>query len=121
MNASPLSTNPPLIVRVAIASPIRHLFDYLLPTADLSFTPQIGARVLVPFGKRNTIGIIIEITNKSDYASNQLKSITKILDERALFPDKLRELFNWASQYYQYPLGLLYESALPGWLRKEKN
>ncbi len=121
MSASPLSINQPVILQIAIPSPIRHLFDYLLPTHNLKFSPQVGARVLVPFGKRNAIGIIIAITSKSDFELQQLKHATQILDPQPFFTSKVHDLFIWASQYYQYPLGLLLESAFPAWLRKEKN
>jgi len=119
MNASQLSTNTQIVLRVAIPGPLRRLFDYLLPTEPLDFVPSIGARVTVPFGRRVLVGIINEITDKSDWPEAQLKPILNILDAESLFPAKLRELFSWASNYYQYPLGLLFDSALPKWLRKQ--
>jgi len=120
MNASPLSTDTKIILRVAIPGPLRRLFDYLLPEDKLDFVPTIGARVIVPFGKRTVIGVINDIIDKSDWPYAQLKPCLKILDAESLFPPKLRDLFNWASNYYQYPLGLLFDAALPKWLRKQK-
>lgn len=121
MNSSPPSTDDkPLILGVAIPSPLRRLFDYLHPSTPLEFAPTIGARVVVPFGKQTLVGIITEIKHSSSWPTTQLKYVTQILDPEALFPSKLAELFKWASNYYQYPLGLLYDTALPGWLRKQK-
>ena len=120
MNTSQQSTKPNLILRVAIPSPLRRMFDYLLPEAGLEFAPTVGARVEVPFGKRTLIGIITEISDSSKWPIAQLKTIDKILDPEPLLPAKLRELFLWASNYYQYPLGLLFDSTLPAWLRKQK-
>jgi primosomal protein N' (replication factor Y) len=121
MNKSQLSTKPTLILRVAIPSPLRRLFDYLLPETAFELAPTVGARVEVPFGRRTLIGIITEITDRSDLPLTQLKPIFKILDPEPLFPSKLRELFQWASSYYQYPLGLLFDAALPGYVRKQKS
>lgn len=121
MNTSQLSTKQPIILHVAIPSPLRRIFDYLLPIDNLEFIPTIGARVSVPFGTRTLTGIITNISNNSDFPLDKLKPAIKILDQEPLFPEKLRELFIWASDYYQYPLGLLFDSALPAWLRKDKS
>lgn len=120
MNTSLQSTKQQLILRVAVPSPLRRLFDYLQPDAEQEFAPIVGARVVVPFGRQTLVGIIVEITNLSTFTLAQLKPVIKVLDAEPLFPEKLRELFLWASTYYQYPLGLLYESALPKWLRLQK-
>lgn len=118
MISSPLSTNTPTILSVAVPSPLRRLFDYLLPT-NLEFTPTIGARVVVPFGRQTLVGIITAIKNSSDLPIEKLKPASQILDPTALFPPSILELFNWASSYYQYPIGMLFDAALPGWLRKQ--
>lgn len=118
MNQSPHCINN--ILRVAVPSPLRSLFDYLLPI-NLSNEPVVGARVLVPFGKRTLLGIIVDITDHSTYPAKQLKPAFEILDTERLFSKELMELFVWASNYYQYPLGMLFEAALPAWLRKQKN
>lgn len=120
MKTSPQCTKEQLVVRVAIPSPLRRLFDYLLPDTSVDHLPVIGARVEVPFGRQTLIGVITEITKHSELPISQLKPIYKILDPHALFPDKLRELLTWASSYYQYPIGLLFDSVLPGWIRKNK-
>jgi primosomal protein N' (replication factor Y) len=121
MKTSQQSTKTELILRVAIPSPLRRLFDYVLPDSDLEFVPTIGARVEVPFGRRTLVGIIAEITDTTECPTEKLKAIYKILDPQPLFSEKLRDLFIWASNYYQYPLGLLFDSVLPAWLRKQKN
>ena len=47
-------------------------FDYLVPK-DLENKIEIGKRVLVPFGKQNLEGFIIDIKKNSEY---DLKEIT---------------------------------------------
>lgn len=118
MSQSPHYTN--VILRVAVPSPLRNLFDYLLPI-DTTTIPKPGARVFVPFGKRNSLGIIVEVTDHSTFPIEQLKSAINILDTEPLFTPQLMELFLWASNYYQYPLGMLFDAALPAWLRKQKS
>lgn len=118
MNQSPHYTNT--ILRVAVPSPIRSLFDYLLPVTNPALEPVAGTRVLVPFGKRTLLGIIVAVTDHSTYPLSQLKPALEILDKETLFPPQLMELFFWASHYYQYPLGQLFDAALPAWLRKQK-
>lgn len=123
MISSPQSTSlaldKNLILSVAIPSPLRRLFDYLLPD-NIEFAPTIGARVSVNFGKQNLIGFIAELKHSSDLPRTQLKAITAILDPQPLFPPHLIELFKWASNYYQYPLGMMFAAALPNWISKQK-
>lgn len=119
MKTSPPCTNQSQILRVAVPSPLRRSFDYLLPI-DNKIKPAIGARVEVPFGRRTLIGIIIEIATASELPLEQLKPAHQILDTENIFPDKLYQLLIWASNYYQYPIGLIFDSALPNTLRKNK-
>jgi primosomal protein N' (replication factor Y) len=118
MKSSPPSTN--VIVSVAVPSPLRRAFDYLVPQ-DINFVPVIGARVVVPFGRQTLIGIILDLKNSSTLAIEKLKPITQILDQQPLFSTSLLELLHWASNYYQYPIGMLFDAALPGWLRKQQS
>ena len=52
------------ILRLAIATPLRRLFDYL-PPADLADEEAAalapGTRVLAPFGRRQVCGVLVEV------------------------------------------------------------
>ncbi len=97
--------------QVAVPVPLRQTFDYLT-SARLS----PGSRVLVPFGRRNVIGIVIS-SNKPT-TDLKLKSVKSVLDtEPAIDPVMLR-LLEWAANYYHYPLGEVLSAALPAQLRK---
>lgn len=112
--------NPSVIIRVAVFSPLRRCFDYLVPDTD-SFKPLLpGLRVLVPFGRKERIGIITDISDHSDLSFDKLKPISKILDDTPLFPSSIYRLVLWASQYYHHPIGEVFETALPNYLRKGK-
>jgi primosomal protein N' (replication factor Y) len=68
------------ILRVALDLPLPQLFDYRC--ADATDT-DIGMRVLVPFGKRQALGVIVDITDRSDVDNDKLKSAVRILRETA--------------------------------------
>lgn len=109
-----------MIVRVAIPSPLRRLFDYL-PTVSMRSQLQPGVRVKVPFGRKHVIGIVAELTDQTDCPPNKLKTITQLIDQSPLFEPKLLQLLCWAANYYQHPLGEVLQQALPIRLRQGKS
>ena len=101
--------NGPIILRIAVPSPLRCTFDYKLPE-NLRFKvkdqkPLPGMRVKVEFGRRSIIGLIIDTPETSEVASDKLKEIIDIIDSTPVVPPDLFELFIWAANYYQHPLG----------------
>ena len=75
-----------IILRIAIPVPLRQLFDYLPPIEPHAVKLEPGMRVLVPFGRRKTVGIIVEITDHTDHPIEKLKRIQACLDQEPLFP-----------------------------------
>jgi len=114
--------NEPLIVRVAVASPLRRTFDYRLPNQLLLNagidTLEPGTRVSVEFGRREVVGLVVETANSSQLAPHKLKHINAIIDLTPLLPVALFKLFIWAANYYQYPIGEALFATLPVALRK---
>ena len=110
-------TSSALIYRVAIAVPIPRLFDYL-PLENCQ--AQLGARLLVPFGRQQKVGYLIEIHKDSDFDIGKLKKVIHLIDESSLLEQIDRELLYWASRYYHHPLGEVMSSAFPIALRKGK-
>lgn len=107
-----------IILRLAIPSPLRRLFDYL-PPADVEASQlQLGIRLLIPFGKRQVIGILVEITDTSDFPIEKLKPAVQVLDNTPPLPNHLLQLTRWAASYYQHPEGDALQQALPVLLRK---
>lgn len=101
------------IYQVALPIPMRQVFDYLSENTTL----DKGVRVLVPFGARNLVGIVLGKVTHSDHLS-KLKPITKVLDSEPVLDSTMRYLCHWLSQYYHHPLGEVYQAALPVALRK---
>lgn len=105
-----------ILIEVAVATPLRRPFSYLCPI-DRPL-PAIGVRVSVPFGSRELIGIVTNHLNDTDVDIAKLKSIIDVLDELPLQNPKLHRWLAWASSYYHYSLGEIYQQSLPTLLRK---
>nr|VFJ65588.1 MAG: replication restart DNA helicase PriA [Candidatus Kentron sp. DK]VFJ65719.1 MAG: replication restart DNA helicase PriA [Candidatus Kentron sp. DK] len=105
------------ILRIAIPSPLRRLFDYLPPKGAEDGNPLPGARVRVPFGRTMRVGLIIEVADTSDVAPEKLKRALAILDREPLLPPDNLALLRWASSYYHHPLGDAALGVLPALLK----
>ena len=106
-----------MILRVAVLTNVRKLFDYL-PPLENEIPIEVGLRVLIPFRNKDKVGMIVEIIDQTDCRPEKLKHALAILDAKPLFPATLFKLIQWASQYYQTALGEAFEAALPARLRK---
>ena len=115
------SSNMTYRVKVAVPVYLYDCFDYLV-SAEQYAQAQIGARVLVSFGRQNLVGIITEKLplDAPINSSFKLKAITELLDDRAILDDKVMRLLTWSAQYYQFPIGEVMQTALPSLLRQGK-
>ena len=102
-----------IVIRVALPIPLRVHFDYL---CDTEVSP--GCRVLVPFGKRELIGIVWQLDVTPEVAAEQLKPVLAVIDQTAVLPKLLRQLLSFAADYYHHPLGEVLTAALPALLRE---
>ena len=111
-----------ITVRIAVPSPLSRTFDYKLPEHLRSKIddqkPLPGMRVKVEFGRRSLIGLIVATNQGSEIAPEKLKDIIDIIDSSPIVPSALFELFIWAANYYQHPLGEALFTTLPSLLRK---
>ncbi len=105
-----------LILNIAIATPIRSLFDYLALDNNPSNYP-IGSRVKVPFGKHSKVGVIVSTNDHSPVTTHKLKPIESLIDTHPLFTPTLFKLLLWCGDYYHHPLGEVISSALPKSIR----
>ncbi|MDD9155810.1 primosomal protein N' [Aliivibrio sp. S4TY2] len=103
------------IAHIALPVPLDRTFDYLIKPGQ---TPAIGGRVKVPFGRQRLIGVVVKLSNESEFSREKLKGIDAVLDNASLWPPHLYKLLNWGCIYYQYPLGETLANAMPAWLRK---
>lgn len=110
---------PPTVVilRIALPTPLHRLFDYR-PPLHMAQPPLPGCRVQVPFGRRELVGILIEIAEQSELPLSKLKPALAILDTAPVLDPGLFELGRWAASYYQHPLGDALQQLLPALLRQ---
>lgn len=105
---------PETILKIALDVPLDRLFDYLSGEHDV----QVGQRVLVPFGSRNQIGIVMDIAGSSDIAVEKLKPILQAFNEETPLAAEMLSLIKFSADYYQYPFGQALLSSLPARLRQ---
>ncbi len=102
------------IIRVALDVPLVTLFDYVVSEE----TPlEIGQRVVVPFGRKQVLGLAMEWAESSELAADRIKPVTQVLDDVPPLPQELLTLLRFCSDYYHHPLGMTALSALPTRLR----
>ncbi|SEH82923.1 replication restart DNA helicase PriA [Pseudomonas asplenii] len=109
---------PDAILRLALPSPLRRLFDYRAPKGVPRHALQPGMRLRVPFGRREMIGILVEIAEHSEVPADKLKPALALLDATPPLPPELFKLCLWTAQYYQHSLGDTLSWALPVLLRQ---
>jgi primosomal protein N' (replication factor Y) len=105
---------PQSILKIALDVPLDRLFDYLSGEHHV----QVGQRVLVPFGSRNQIGIVLGIADTSDVPIEKLKPIVQAFSEETPLDAEMLSLIKFSADYYQYPFGQALLSSLPARLRQ---
>lgn len=108
---------PPRVLRVAIPTPLRRVFDYRPGTDAPPRGWQPGVRVQVPFGRRRVVGVVVECASHSDLSLDQLKTVEGWLDAEPL-PEDWLWLCRFTARYYQHSLGDTLHQAMPVLLRQ---
>ena len=104
----------PVVLRVALPVPLPHAFDYLPPARG---TACVGARIVVPFGRNQQVGIVLAINAEASIEGHRLKQAVRLLDVDAVLDAELMQTMAWAADYWQCAVGEAYASALPLALR----
>ena len=99
------------LVKVAIPIPSPKTYTYSLSTG-MSKGIQPGVRVIVPFGTRHYLGLVL---GKTDHlpAKAKIKEVLEVLDQRPLLPPDLISLGTWISHYYMAPIGEVFRVMFP--------
>lgn len=103
-------------VQVAVARPLRTLFDYQVPHGMP--VPVIGARVLAPFGSSKIIGVVLGNERPTD--TSRTKPLIELLDTEPALPAELIAVAQWLANYYHHPIGEVCGSLLPTLARRGK-
>ena len=96
--------------QVALDLPLATVFDYFAPTLE---SADIGRRVIVPFGKTQRVGIILDRSETTELAAKQVKPIVSIDYASPRLSAGDLALLRFASDYYHHPIGQTIFSALP--------
>ena len=99
---------PKVILKIALDVPLDRLFDYL----SGGHAVQVGQRVLVPFGRRSQIGIVIALADTSEFAIEKLKPVSRVFADERPLDHEIISLLQFSADYYQYPFGQALLSAL---------
>ena len=100
---------------IAVGLPLRQCFTYKSKVAI-----KKGTRVVVPFGKKSIVGIVVKkISNPNSLKG--LKEIISIADNHSCFDKSIFNTILWASEYYHHPIGEVFFSFMPTLLRKKND
>ena len=99
-----------MFVEVALPLPVLHTFTYAVPEG-MREAAVPGARVLVPFGRKERIGWIDRVAEAPP--TGRILPINGVLDAVPSVTPSLLRLGRWIGDYYVAPLGQVLRTALP--------
>ena len=99
-------------VRVALDVPLEGPFDYASPVPVTR-----GQRVMVPFGNRRMIGVVVDCPPQPSLDTALVKPIVRVLDDTPPLTSSWMKFAGFAAAYYQRPVGEVVMPALPVSLR----
>ena len=105
-------------LRIAVPSPLYQDFDYLPPEGMDPAALVPGMRLKLPFGRRELVGVLLEIATDTHVAESKLKVAHKLLDTVPAIPSDILALARWAADYYRHPIGEVMQTLLPVLLRQ---
>jgi primosomal protein N' (replication factor Y) len=104
------------VLRVALPVPLPRPFDYLPPSGVDAASVAIGQRLLVPFGARELIGVVVG--HGVAEAGIEPKPALALPDPAPLLQGELLGSLQWLSSYLHAPLGEVLATAMPAALRR---
>jgi primosomal protein N' (replication factor Y) len=106
----------PEYVEVALPLPLRQTFTYRLPVG-LRENVKTGARLLVPFGKRQLTGYAValhlRLSDDIEIEQDAIKDAIELIDEEPLITEEILKLTQWTADYYASSWGEVLKASLP--------
>lgn len=114
MAAASVAWGMAALAHVVPLAAVEGVYTYRVPD-DLAPEAVPGARVLVPFGRRQITGVVAErVEGSPETASGQkLKPLYDVLDARPALTPELLALTRWIADYYLCAWGEAIKAALP--------
>ena len=99
---------------VAMPLHVFQTFTYRL-NPPLSAQAEIGARIVVPLGRKLVTGYIVALTDElsSNLAEIDIKDAESLVDLAPVCSPEILQLARWVADYYACPLGEVIKAALP--------
>lgn len=106
----------PEYVEIALPVPLRQTFTYRLPLG-LRENVRLGARLLVPFGKRQLTGYAValhpRLSDDVEIEQDAIKDAIELIDEEPLVTEEILKLTQWTADYYASVWGEVLKASLP--------
>ena len=100
------------LLDVILPLAIRETYTYAV--SDSMPLPAVGARVLVPLGKKTITGIVLREHTEPIAESIALREIIEVLDvTESVVSEQQLQLWQWIADYYMCTLGEVLAAALP--------
>ena len=127
MSPQPAKHSPlPAYVEAVLPVPVRRVFTYRIPE-PLRAEIKLGARLKVPFGKRNMTGYAValhdELPADIEFDLSKMKDIIEISDpsdDAPLITPEILKLTQWTADYYASFWGEMLKAALPAGINSER-
>jgi primosomal protein N' (replication factor Y) len=107
-----------MVARVTLEIALRKEFDYAIPP-ELADQVDVGARVKVPFGPRQVMGVVTALIEESTHTN--LRAILKVIGRQTMVTPKVLQLARWIGEYYCCPPEIALKSVLPEAVRQEQD
>ncbi|MEO8554693.1 MAG: primosomal protein N', partial [Kofleriaceae bacterium] len=108
-SSSPSSDTVEVLVTLAVGGGPYH---YRVP-ARFATRARVGARVMVRFGNKPIVGVIVRAGTPPPPDLKKLIDLTDVLDDVPALPVELVDLCLWIANYYEAAPGEVIKAALP--------
>ena len=110
------TVSAPQYAEVAVPLHVSQTFIYRL-TPIMRFLAVVGARILVPFGRKLVTGYIValhsQLRSDSSLTETEIKDAESLIDSVPVCTPEILEITRWVSDYYASPWGEVIKAALP--------
>ncbi len=108
------AASTPAFAEVAMPLHVFQTFTYRLNPA-LSAQAEVGARIVVPLGRKLVTGYIVGLIDElsTSLAQIDIKDAQSLVDLEPVCSPEILQLARWVAEYYACPLGEVIKAALP--------
>jgi len=101
------------LATVAVPVPLGQAFTYRIPDALVGRVGR-GARVLVDFGRRRVLGVVLDASDREpELPEARLRPLVAVVDPEPVLEPELLDFLVELARYYVAPLGEVMRLALP--------